>query len=182
MIAAADENLADGRLVLKVALEAKSGITLGEEFFVHGAVRLVADEAAFARGFVLVNERPALLRVATVAGLVVAHERRAACDDRVALVRVVAITAGHLVVQHGMRVRQVELTSFVEMAIEADLGRPVWIDDGVASAAGLVVDAARAMTGFAAHVHGVWTAHFEFGVSCRRKIARDVFVAFGAGL
>jgi len=98
VIASADENLADGRLMLKVALEAESGIPLGEKFLVNRAVGLVADKAAFARCLVLVNKRPALLRVATVTGLVIAHERSATCDNRVALVRVVAITARHLVV------------------------------------------------------------------------------------
>ena len=182
MIAPADENLADGRLVLKVALEAEGGVALAEEFFVHRAVRFVADEAAFARCFVLVNERPALLRVATVTGLIVTHEGRAACDNRMALVRVMAIAAGHFVVQHGMRVGQVELASLVEVAIEADFGGTIRIDDGMARAAGLVVDAAGAVTGFAAHVHRVWTAHLEFGVSRSRKIARDVFVTFRARL
>ena len=182
MIAPADENLTDGRLVLKVALQAESCIALSKEFLVHRAVGLVADEAAFARCFVLVNERPTLLRVATVTGLVVAHERSAASDNCVALVRVVAITAGHLVVQHRMRMGQVELASFVEMAIEADLGRPVRVDDRVARATRLIVNAAGTMTGFTTHVRRVWTAHLEFGVSRRRKIARDVFVAFGAGL
>ena len=129
MIASADENLADSRLVLKVALEAESGVALGEEFLVHRTVRLVADKAAFARCLVLVNKRPALLRVATVTGL----------------------------------------------------GRFVGINDGVASAASLVVDAAGAVTGFAPHVHCVFSRDFQFGVSGRRKIARDVFVAFGAG-
>ena len=182
MIASADENLADGRLVLKVALEAEGGIALSKEFLVHRTMRLVTNEAAFAGGLVLVNERPSLLRMATEAGLVVAHERGAACDNRVALVRIMAITAGHLVVQHGMCVRQVELAALVEMAIETDLGRPVRIDDGVASTASLVVDASGAVTGFAAHVHRVWTAHFEFGVGRRRKIARDIFMTFRARL
>ena len=130
MIASADENLADGRLVLKVALEAEGGIALSKEFLVHRTMRLVTNEAAFAGGLVLVNERPSLLR----------------------------------------------------MAIETDLGRPVRIDDGVASTASLVVDASGAVTGFAAHVHRVWTAHFEFGVGRRRKIARDIFMTFRARL
>ena len=182
MITSADQDLADGCLVLEVAFEAESGIALGEELFVHGTVRLVADEAAFARGFVLVNERPALLRVATVTGFVIAHERRPAGDDRVAFVRVMAITAGHFVVQHGMRVGQVEFPALVEMTIEADLGRAIRIDDGVARTAGLVVDAARTMAGFTPHVHGVGTAHFEFGVGRSRKIARNVFVTFRAAL
>jgi len=178
VIAAADENLADGRLVLKVALEAKSGITLGEEFFVHGAVRLVADEAAFARCFVLVNERPTLLRMAAEAGFVVAHKRSAACDNRMALVRVVAITTRHLVVQHGMCVRQIELATLVEVAIKADLRRPVRINDGVAGAAGLIVDTAGAVTAFTTHVHCVLAWDLQLRVSRSRKIPADVLVAF----
>ena len=181
MIASADENLADGRLVLKVALGAEGGIALSKEFLVHRTMRLVTNEAAFAGGLVLVNERPSLLRMATEAGLVVAHERSAACDNRVALVRIMAITAGHLVVQHGMCVRQVELAALVEMAIETGLGRFVRIDDGVARAAGLVVDTAGAVTSFTTHVHCVFAGDFQFGVRGRGKIAANVFVAFGAG-
>lgn len=182
MITSADQDLADGCLVLEVAFEAESGIALGEELFVHGTVRLVADEAAFARGFVLVNERPPLLRVAAVTGFVVAHERSAAGDDRMALVRVMAIAAGHFAFDDGVGVRQIELAALVEVAVETGLGRFVRIDDGIACAAGLVVDTAGAMTGFTPHVHGVPARDLQFRVSRRRKIAADVFVAFGAAL
>ena len=68
------------------------------------------------------------------------------------------------------------------MAIEADLGRPVRIDDGMARATGLIVDTAGAVTGFTTHGHCVLATHLQLRVSRRWKIPANVLVAFGAGL
>ena len=86
VIASADKDLADGRLMLEVALQAKRCIALGEKFFVNRAVRAMARDTTLARRLMLVNIRSALLCVAPVTGFVVTHERGAASDDRVALV------------------------------------------------------------------------------------------------
>src|SRR5687767_15660537 len=101
--------------MLEVAFQAKRCIALGEKFFVNRAVRAMARDTTLARRLMLVNIRSALLCVAPVTGVVITHERGAAGDDRVALVWVMTIAAGHFAFDDRMRVRQIELAALVEV-------------------------------------------------------------------
>lgn len=66
-----DLSRADERaLRLSVALEAKIIVAFGEQLGIDRAVRVVADRAAFTQGFVLEDERFALLAMALGAGLI----------------------------------------------------------------------------------------------------------------
>jgi hypothetical protein len=177
VIATADEDLAWGRLVLEVALEAEGGVAFSEKLFVHGTMGLVTNEAAFAGGFVFVDERAALDGVTLEAGFIFTHERSSSGDNGVALVRIVAITAGHFAVEHRMSMGEVELAAFIQVAIETDFGGFVRVNDRVTSAAGLVVEAGGPVAGFTTHVDRVWATDLQFGVRGGGKIAGDVLVA-----
>jgi len=67
-------------------------LVLNEHALIRGTVRRVADHAAFDLGFVLVDERPLLFRVALVADLV-ARSVGAQLLGAVGAVRVMAIVA-----------------------------------------------------------------------------------------
>ena len=181
MVLPADKNLI-GDLLLEMALEAESCIALREHALIHGAMRLVANETALARRFVFVNVRASLDSVTLKAGLILSHERSAAGNDGVTLVRVVAIRTTHFAFEHGMMVWQVELASLVQMAVEASFRRFFRINDRGPRAAGFVVDAAWAVTGFTTHVEGVRAFRHELGVRGGWEIARDVLVALRTAL
>ncbi len=114
---------------LEVAAQAEVGIARDEHLRVHGAVRVVAGDAALAHRGVLIDKRALLLRVALGAGGVHVLEVHAGAGDGVALVHVVAIAAAHLAVEHLVAVRQAELGALVEVALEAGLGRLLGIED-----------------------------------------------------
>src|SRR5437867_3298055 len=67
-----------------------------------------------------------------------------------------------------MMARQIELPALVEMTLKTDAGRFPGIYDGVRRAAGLVVDAARAVTRFTADLLRV--ASFRFQQRMRRRL------------
>ena len=73
-----------------------------------------------------------------------------------------------------MRVRQLEPAFHLKMAGEANLGIPVRIDNRVARAAGLRVQAAGPVTAFAADVLGIGAVRHQAGM----RGAREVFVHF----
>ena len=68
VVATADEDDAGRGLLLEVALQAEVGVAALEHLGVHGAVRVVAGDAALAGRLVLEHIRAALLDVALQAG------------------------------------------------------------------------------------------------------------------
>jgi len=122
VIAAADQQLTTDGLLLKVALETKGLITSPEHLVVHRAVWIVAGDTAFTGGFVFEDERTALGGVTLEAGLVHARELGATADDCVAMVRLVAIIAGHFAGRHRVRVGKVKLAPLVDVALETGFG------------------------------------------------------------
>lgn len=74
MIPATDKDLPDRRLLLEMALQTQRGVAFREQLLVHRAVRFVTDQAPLTRGFVFINVRAALNRVAAEARFVVAHQ------------------------------------------------------------------------------------------------------------
>lgn len=134
---------------LRVTAEAEIIVRLGEHFFVHRTVRLMANDAAFAQRGVLEDERPRLLAVALGAGLVVAGERQAALGFHdVHAVRVMALDAVHLAFEDGVMLRKIELRVCLEMAGETGLRIAAGIDNELVGGIGDVF-AARAVAGFA---------------------------------
>src|SRR5215831_8790444 len=106
-----------GRLVAFLAQERRAHL---EQVGVRRAVRVVAQRAVLLHGLVRAHERPALLHVAHVAGVVdvVAHHHARA--DRA--VRVVAIRAGHQALADRVARRAVDQRAYVLVAGEADVG------------------------------------------------------------
>lgn len=155
MIATAYDQNARCRLLLEVTLEAEGGAALGEHLAVHRTVGLVAGATALTNRLVFENERTHLRRVALPTGITLRGQLRAAAPDGRALVGIVAITATHLALQDRMVVRQGKLAPLVEVAFEARLRIAARVQDVVTSPASLRVQAARAMTTFAAELHGV---------------------------
>lgn len=146
-------------------------------------MRAVAGNAAFLCRVVGKDEGTGLRLVALVAGLVLAMKLGAATLDRVALVGVMAIAAGHLpgnprhlIGQNRMGVRQHEFRLLVHVALEAGLRVPLGIDDRARGSARLDVLAAGAVAGFASHVAGFLPFGHQPGVIRCPEVLCDLFV------
>lgn len=81
-----------------------------------------------------------------------------------------------------MTVRQIEPSFHIEMALKARFRIFFGVDDGVACAARLRVDTARAVTGLATDLErgNIRAFRVQPGVSGRLEIARDVLVTLRA--
>ena len=141
-------------------------------------MRLVASGATFTQRFVLKHERPELRRVTLGASFVLRKQRCAAALDRGAFVRIVAITATYFAFEHRVMVWEVKLALLVQVALKAGFRRFVWIDDRVARAAGLVMDASGTVAGLAPDVFGIIAWRFQPCVARGLKIAGDVCMTF----
>ena len=116
------------------------------------------------------------------AGVILGSQGRAPAFECRPFVRIVAITAIDLALRHRVMVGQVELGPHFQMALETTLRGLARIDDRVARTARLIVQAARSMTGFAAHFGGVAAFRFEPRMGGGPESLRDVLVALGASL
>ena len=104
--------------------------------------------------------------------------------------RVVTIGAAHLssrgngstigTIQHRMRVRQAELASLIQMALETDLGRFPRIDNRVIGPARLTVKAARAVARFAADVRRIRPLGLDGRMGRCSEALRDLLMALHA--
>ena len=167
--------------VFKMAFQAEIGVALNEHFLVHRTMRAVARDAAFAHGVVFENEWTLLRRVAFGAGFILALESACAATlDRIALVRIMAFRAAHFSGEHRMAVRQAELATLVEMALETSFGGFPRIYDGAFAAAGLHVFTAGTVAAFTAQALGVFTLNDESGVRCGVETLDRFLVALGA--
>ena len=80
MVTICDSHSTDSRLLLKVALQAKVCIAFSEHLLVHRTVRAMARGAAFSDCFVFKHKRATLRGVTLSAGVVTAHQLRAAAE------------------------------------------------------------------------------------------------------
>ena len=78
VILAPNKNGAAGGLLLEMALKTERCVTLPQHPRIDGTMELMANQAAFARGLMLEDERPALHGVALEAQI-----GRASCRERV---------------------------------------------------------------------------------------------------
>ena len=113
VIDVANENLSGCSLFLEMAFDTKRGVPFVQQALVDGAVRRMTNGATLAQRLMLVDKRAALLGVTLEAGLVFAHERKAAAFeflldicrralDRDPLVRLMTIRAAHFAFEHRM--------------------------------------------------------------------------------
>ena len=182
VIAPADEDPPRRGLLLEMALEAKGLIARHQQALIHRTVRLVAGGAAFAQRLVLEHKRAELHRVAFAARFILRQQGRPTALHGRPFVRIMAISATDLPFQNRVMVRQVELSALVQVTLETGLRRSARINDGVARATGLIVQAAGAVAGLAADVLGVVSGRLQPGVSGGLEIARDGLVALRTGL
>lgn len=191
MVLPADQDPSGRGLLLEVAFKTQHMIALGEHARVDRTVWLVTGRAAFAHRFVLEDKRSALSDVALAAGLLFRRKRRAAPNNRLTLVRVVAVRAtdpllranrtGMRAVEHRMGMREAEFTALVEVAFEAGFGGTVWINDRMRGTAGFFVNAAGAVATLAADIQGIFGFCVQSGVRRGRKAFVDFGVTFAAG-
>ena len=146
----ADDQVIPG-LALEMTFEAEAGIALLEHLVVDRAVNCVAHRAAFAHGFVLKDKGPDLRGVTGDANILFVEQGGATGTKRIVPMRVMAIAAGDPALEYRVMMRQAKLAAFVQVALETDLGRFAGVNDSMGIATGLGVQAARAMTTFAAH-------------------------------
>ena len=92
-----------------------------------------------------------------------------------------AIAAAHSSVADGMGMGQLETTFHFKVAGEAHLRIPVRINDRVARAAGLIVQAAGTMAAFASYILGVGTVRHQSRVRGAGEVFVHFPVALGAG-
>lgn len=89
----------------------------------------MANDAALAKGLVLIHKRTPLRGMALEAGLVLAHESKAAAFERLLNICpaafnrhsdmwIVAISATHFAFQDRMTMRQLETCSHLEVTLE----------------------------------------------------------------
>ena len=170
------------RLLLEVALETKIGVARDQHLVIDRAVRIVTRGASLAHSLVFEDKRPALGGVALAASFVLREQRCAAAADGRTLVGIVTIAATHLAIQHRMAVGQSKLALFVQMTLEASLGRPFGIENRVVGTTTLIVNAAWAVARFAPDVFRIRPLGFETRVGCRLEIAHQVGMTFRATL
>ena len=136
----------------------------------------------FAHRLVFEHERTELRHVALGAGFILRQKfRPAAFDDR-AFVRIMAVAATDLAFNDRMVRGQIEFPLFVQMTLETNFGRFAGIDDGVGRAAGLNMQAAGTVTGFAPDVLGIVAGRLQMIMSRGVEAVKSVFVTLFARL
>lgn len=145
---------------LRVALEAKIIVALGEHLGIDRAVGAVTNRAALTHRFVLEDERLDLIAMTLCAGLIESRHGEATGGlHDVRAVRVMALDATHFAFEDGMMLREVELGVGFDVAIQTARRVLAWIENKFSPpAAAGDVQAAGAVTSFAAaRAHfGVW--------------------------
>ena len=105
--------------LLEMAFQTQVRVALGEQLSVDAAVRRMARGAALAKRLVLEHKRPALHLMALRAVFLLRKQLRAAAGVGDALVRRMALDAGHPAFGHGMVARQIELAAHIRVALVA---------------------------------------------------------------
>jgi hypothetical protein len=135
--------------------------------------------AAFTHSLVFEHERSALRRVAFAARVMLAEQGCPAASHGWAFVKIVTVVAADMPVQHWMRMGQLKLCAFIEVALETDLGRPAGIDDRLMRAPSLAVHAPRTVARFAAGILCVSTFGHDARMGCGLEVAHNALMTLG---
>jgi len=123
--------------------------------------------------------------VALSTGLMFGQQSCAASLYRWSLVWIMTIPAAYLSLNDWVMIREVELAALVQVALEADFRGFSRINDRMGSATTLIVQATRAMAGFAADFRRVFPRSFQPCVRCGNEIMRyramTFFTTFRSG-
>ena len=123
-------------LDLRMAPEAEVRIALDQQLGVDAAMRVMAGGAAFPQRWMLKDEGSGLLPVALSAGFVQTRDcQPAGWLEDVAAMRIVALRAVHLLLQHRVVLRKLKFRLLLAMALETSCGAFAGIDDELASPA-----------------------------------------------
>ena len=110
-------------LHLRMATQAKIGITLGEQLRVDAAMRSMTGRAPFSQRRMLEGERARLLAVTRCARLIHARHGEAACRlHNIHSMWVMALGTIELVFENGMPLGQVKLGFDLPVTFEAEQG------------------------------------------------------------
>jgi hypothetical protein len=137
----------------------------------------MAGSAALANGLVFENERPGLCRMALPAGLMFGSQGCTTPSNCWSFVRIMTITAAYFSFQNRMMIWKVELSTLIQMALEAYFRRFFGIDDSVRSSAALVMNAARTVTRLTTNVLGIFAEGLQTGVCGGMEIPRRIGMA-----
>ena len=186
MVETTDQNssAAVGRILdLRMAAQAKIGIVLNEHFAADGTMRVMARRTAVAHRLVLEHHWAGLLAMAVGAAFILSrHGEAARRFHDVRAMRIVALRAIHPAFDDRMMLRQIELGVRFEMALETRGRVLAGIEDEFLPAARLDMQAARAMTGFAAAGTCFGIRHkMQARMWAGRKFLDNLGVAFVAG-
>ena len=134
-----------------MAFQTEIRIAYGQHLAIDGAVRIVANRAALAQGFVLENKWARLLAMTTGATFVLSrHGQAPSRFENVEAMRIMALDAIHFAFDDWVALRQIELSVSLKMALETCSRVLPRIDDELpASAARGDVLASGPMAGFA---------------------------------
>ena len=134
-----------------MAFEAKIWVGCDEHLGIHRAVRVVANGATFAHGFVLENEWPCLVAMASRAIFVEPRHRESARRFHdVGAVRIVALDAVHFVFKNQVMIRQLKFRVGLQVALKTSGSIFPGVENKFpATATSPNMQAARAVTGLA---------------------------------
>lgn len=171
------------RLYLGVATQAQICVALQEHLLVDRAMRIVANRAALAEGFVFEDKWPGLVPMTLRTAFVLpGHGQPAFRLQNVPAMRIVALDTIHVPFDDRMMLRQVEFGLDIHVTLETGRRVVSGVDDKVRVASGFDVFAARTVTGFAPGFtdHG---SPFKMNprVGAHGKFPGDLLVAVQAG-
>ena len=140
-----------------MALQAERLVTFVKQSLVDRAMGRMTDDATFAHRFVLINKRTTLGSVTLQTSPILSEEgdsttmdllsdARGATFHGVALVGFMTVGATHLSFQDRVMMRQLKISSDIEVTLQAGLRRFPRINDQVRRAAALRMETSRAVT------------------------------------
>lgn len=160
MINGPDHNQSGPRedaLILGVTAQAKIRVRLCQHFPVDGAVRIMAGSAAFAHRLVFKRDRPRLLAMTLRTTFVKPRHGQASRGfEGIHAMRVVALDTVHVLLDHGMVIRELEFGVSRQMAVETGGRITAWIVDELPSATCRDVQAPGPVAGFATGIAAAW--------------------------
>ena len=156
-----------------MASEAKVGVTRDQHLFVDGPMRVMTNGASFAHRLMLEHKRSPLRDVAAATGFMFGGQGCASAADSRSFVRIVTIAATDLAVADRVAVGQLKLPLLIQVTLETGVGGFLWIDDGMMSPAGLIVNASGAVARFAADLLRILPLGLQTRVGRGLKITND---------
>ena len=154
VIDVSDENMPGHFLLLEMAFYAERRVAFVQQALVDGTVRGMANHAPLTYRLVLIDKWAALLCMTLEAGFVSGQKSKAASSElllnicrgafgRDPFVRLMAIAAAHLALEHRMMMRQLKRCTNIQVTLETGVWRLSRSDDRALAAAGLNVQTPR---------------------------------------